>query len=134
MTEVDDAHISVRFKHGIHTIYLFVDALAPFSAITTELLEILQERYPNGLTTSIAPPKTTAVSTDATIMYGVLSVPNDISRGWKKLKIGNGESTPTKLGLKNNSLVAFAFVDDEDDEVDFEVEWPKEDEELYEQA
>ncbi|KAH7001094.1 hypothetical protein EDB80DRAFT_721471 [Ilyonectria destructans] len=135
MSELDDTHISVRFRHGIHTIYLFVDALAPFSAITTQLLETLQERYPGGLTTSIAPPKTTPVpeETDAVVAYGVLTVPNDPTRGWKKLNHKNGESTPTKLGLKNNSLVAFAFVEDEDDEAEFEVEWPREDEDMYEQ-
>lgn len=132
--EVDDAHISVRFKHGIHTIYLFVDALAPFSEITKELLAVLRERYPAGLTTAIAPPKTTEISDDATLAYAVLTIPNDISKGWKQLKVGDGKSTPTKLGLKNNSLVAFAVVEDEDDEVEFEVEWPREDEELYDQA
>lgn len=122
----------MRFKHGIHTIYLFIDSLAPISAVTTELLELLQERYPQGLTTAIAPPKTTEVPADARLAYGVLTVPNDPSRGWKKLNTDGGESTPTKLGLKNNSLVAFAVVDDEEDEVVFEVEWPREDEEMYE--
>ncbi|KAH7122141.1 hypothetical protein B0J13DRAFT_567016 [Dactylonectria estremocensis] len=135
MTEIDDTHISVRFRHGIHTIFLFVDALAPFSAITAELLETLQERYPRGLTTSIAPPKTTSIPEEsgAVVAYGVLTVPNDPSRGWKKLKANSAGSTPTKLGLKNNSLVAFAFVEDEDDEPVFEVEWPREDDEIYEQ-
>ncbi|KAF4991848.1 hypothetical protein FGRMN_7566 [Fusarium graminum] len=133
MTDVDDAHISVRFKHGIHTIYLFIDALAPFSNVTAELLSVLGERYPHGLTTSISPFRTTTVNADSTLAYGALKVPNDPSAGWVKLKTGNGESTPTKLGLKNNSLIAFTVLDDEDDEPEFEVEWPKEDEELYEQ-
>ncbi|KAF5672518.1 hypothetical protein FHETE_3652 [Fusarium heterosporum] len=133
MTDVDDAHISVRFKHGIHTIYLFIDALAPFSNVTAELLTVLSERYPHGLTTSISPFRTTTVNADSTLAYGALKVPNDPSAGWVKLKTGNGESTPTKLGLKNNSLIAFTVLDDEDDEPEFEVEWPKEDEELYEQ-
>ncbi|KAM0438505.1 hypothetical protein ACHAPT_001254 [Fusarium lateritium] len=133
MADVDDAHISVRFKHGIHTIYLFVDALAPFSNVTAELLEILTERYPGGLTTSIAPPKTTTVTDGTILVFGALKNPNDPSAGWKKLKVGDGDSTPTKLGLKNNSLIAFAVVDDEEEDPEFEVEWPKEDEELYEQ-
>ncbi|KAF4963438.1 hypothetical protein FSARC_8535 [Fusarium sarcochroum] len=133
MTDVDDAHISVRFKHGIHTIYLFIDALAPFSNVTAELLSVLSERYPRGLTTSLAPPKTTVVDADSTLAFGALKIPNDPSGGWVRLKTKNGESTPTKLGLKNNSLVAFAVVDDEDDDPEFEVEWPREDEELYEQ-
>lgn len=124
----------MRFKHGIHTIYLFVDALAPFSAVTEELTELLRERYPAGLTTAIAPPKTTPVPENPKLAYAVLSIPNDPSRGWKKLKVGeDGSHNPTKAGLKNNSIVAFAFVEDEDDEdVQFEVEWPREDEEMYE--
>ncbi|KAM5343454.1 hypothetical protein ACJ41O_011991 [Fusarium nematophilum] len=133
MAEVDDAHISVRFRHGIHTIFLYVDAIAPFSKVIDELLDVLTERYPQGLTTLIAPPKTAVVTKDTTLIFGVLNVANDPSRGWKKLKIGNGDSTPNKLGLKDNSLVAFAVVDDEDDEPEFEVEWPREDDELYEQ-
>ncbi|KPM35951.1 hypothetical protein AK830_g10622 [Neonectria ditissima] len=136
MADLDDTHISVRFKHGIHTIYLFVDALAPFRSITAQLLEVLQERYPKGLTTSLDPPSTTPVpeGADASLAYAVLSVPNDPSRGWKQLSPSKFDSTPTKLGLKNNSLVAFTFVEDEDDEPAFEVEWPREDEEMYEQG
>ncbi|KAF4982979.1 hypothetical protein FZEAL_1499 [Fusarium zealandicum] len=133
MADADDVNISVRFKHGIHTIYLFVDPLAPFSNVTAELVQILTERYPRGLTTSIDPPKTTVIPDDAQLVFGALSVPNDPSAGWKTIRVGDGESTPDKLGLKNNSLVAFAVVDDEDDDPEFEVEWPKEDEELYEQ-
>ena len=125
----------MRFKHGIHTIYLFVDALAPFSNVTTELRTLLADRYPDGLTTSVAPPKKTTVPADVKIAYGVLNIPNDPTRGWKRLNVGEDEEfTPTKCGVKNNSLVAFTPVGDGDDEVVFEVEWPQEDEEMYEQA
>ncbi|PFH62166.1 hypothetical protein XA68_14835 [Ophiocordyceps unilateralis] len=129
---IDDANISVRFKHGIHTIFLFVDALAPFSAVTDELLVTLRERYPAGLTTSSAPPKHTSLPEDARLAYAVLNVPTDPSKGWKRLQIGDDEDvTPTKCGLRNNSVVAFNLAADD---VVFEVEWPREDEELYEQG
>ena len=134
---MDDSQISVRFKHGIHTIYMFVDAHARMADVSEELVELLRERYPNGLTTSIAPPKTTPVPANAKLAYGVLTVPNDASQGWTKLKLGDNQvNTPTKCGLKTNSIAAFTFVEeeDDDDEVVFEVEWPKEDEELYEQT
>lgn len=135
MATVDDAHISVRFKHGIHTIYLFVDALAPFSAVTQELLELLRERYPSGLTTSVAPPKRTPIPPGARLAYGVLDAQADPSKGWKRLKVGDDDEwTPTRCGLKSNSIVAFAVLDDGDDELLFEVEWPREDEELYAQG
>ncbi|KAK5987032.1 hypothetical protein PT974_11148 [Cladobotryum mycophilum] len=134
--DVDDAHISVRFKHGIHTIFIFIDSLAPFSSVTEELLELVRERYPDGLTKSASSPETTPIPESANVVYGVLAVQNDASKGWKKLKVGErGENTPTRCGLKNNSIVAFTFVEDEDeDDVEFEVEWPQEDEEMYEQA
>ena len=121
----------MRFKHGIHTIYLFVDSSAPFSNVTKELRELLRDRYPTGLTTSIAPLQKTIVSEDAQLVYGTLNSPNDPSRGWKKLKVsGNGSTTPIKAGIKNNGIVAFTIVEDADeDKVIFEVEWPKDDEE-----
>ncbi|KHN94508.1 uncharacterized protein MAM_07563 [Metarhizium album ARSEF 1941] len=135
-TVVGDGHISLRLKHGIHTIYLFADAQASMSDITKELLELLSERYPNGLTTATAPPKTTPIPPSPKVVYGLLNVPNDPSRGWRRVKTGEDESsTPTTCGLENNSIVSFTFVSDlEDEDVVFEVEWPKDDDELYDQA
>ncbi|KAF5611709.1 uncharacterized protein FSUBG_2146 [Fusarium subglutinans] len=133
MTDVDDANISVRFKHGIHTIYLFIDALAPFSSTATELLNVLIERYPDGLTKSFSSSEKTTYDADSILAFGALKTPNDPSSGWVKLKTGDGEKTPVALGLKNNSLLAFAVLDEEGDDPEFEVEWPKEDEELYEE-
>ncbi|KID70480.1 hypothetical protein MAN_00079, partial [Metarhizium hybridum] len=135
-TTVDDGHISLRLKHGIHTIFMFADAQAPMSEITKELLDLLSERYPEGLTTVVSPLKTMAIPANPKLAYGVLNVPNDPSRGWKRIKTGEDESsTPTACGLKNNSIVAFRFVSDlEDEDVLFEVEWPKDDDEMYDQA
>ncbi|GAB0137379.1 hypothetical protein EsDP_00005647 [Epichloe bromicola] len=136
MSTVDHELISVRFKHGIHTIYLFVEASAPMSDVSAELVNVLRDRYPGGLPTSIAPAKTTPLPSEPVLAYGLLNVPNDPSRGWKRIKTGDGEvNSPTKCGIKNNSIVAFTFVADHvDDEVLFEVEWPKDDDELYEQV
>ncbi|KAH8174706.1 hypothetical protein LIA77_06125 [Sarocladium implicatum] len=86
---------------------------------------MLRDRYPDGLTTSIDPPKTTPIPEETSIAYAVLNVANDPTRGWKKLKIGEqGEVLPQKAGMKENSIVAFAFVDSSEDEPEFEVEWP----------
>lgn len=134
---MDDAHISVRFKHGIHTIYLFVDAQAPFSDVSKELIGLLRERYPDGLTTTVAPPKTTTIPDEPKLAYGVLNIPNDPTKGWKRIKAGEDESSsPSKCGLKTNSIVAFTFLSDDavEDDVLFEVEWPREDDEMYEQG
>ncbi|KAJ3497195.1 hypothetical protein NLG97_g2084 [Lecanicillium saksenae] len=136
MTEIDDSHISVRFRHGVHTIYLFVESQAPFSDISNELAEILRDRYPEGLTTSLEPHATTDIPAQPRFVYGLLNKHDDPSQGWKRINVGSDESyTPTKCGLKHNSLVAFMLVEDVEDadDVVFQVEWPAEDEELYEQ-
>ena len=135
---VDEAHISVRFKHGIHTIYLFVDALGTVSTVSSELCELLRERYPDGLTTSLDPPKKThvpAAGEDFRVVYAVLNMPNDPTRGWKRIKKdASGSENAADFGLKPNGIVAFAFLEEDENEEDavFEVEWPKDDDEMYE--
>ncbi|XWW94930.1 hypothetical protein V2A60_002880 [Cordyceps javanica] len=133
---VDESHLSVRFRHGVHTIYLFIKSQAPFSDISNELADILHDRYPEGLTTALEPPTITEIPAKPKFVYGVLNKHDDPSHGWKRINVGSDEDfTPTKCGLKHNSLVAFMLRDDSDDpdDVVFRVEWPTEDEELYEQ-
>lgn len=133
----------MRFKYGIHTIFLFIDTLAPFSSVTQDLLAVLKERYPDGLTkSSSSPDDKTPIPDAANLTYGILRVPIDPSKGWKPLKLGEeGENTPAKCGVVDNTIIAFAFgpgdgddADIEEGDVVFEVEWPQEDEELYEQG
>ncbi|KAI1772113.1 hypothetical protein F4818DRAFT_188528 [Hypoxylon cercidicola] len=124
---LQDIDVSIRFKYGIHTILLFVDPMKPFSNIAEELLEIVQERYPTGLTTSVMSPKTALPESPLQIEFAVPKVPIDLSQGWIPLNVGEQDS-PTSKGLKDNSVVAFAFkpVDaDEDYETIFKVEFPR---------
>lgn len=127
---LDEAHISVRFKHGVHIIYLYVDSLGTMATVGKELRSVLRERYPDGLTASLDPPKATAIpdeTTNPSMAYGVLNNSKDPASGWKRLKIKDEASTsPTDAGLKQNSIVAFAFLENPDDEAVFEVEWPRE--------
>ena len=127
--------MSVRFKHGIHTIYLFVDTQSSIGAVSRELREILRERYPDGLTTSLDPHKKTTVPEESekpVMAFAVLNVPNDPTRGWKRLKYDDEETTgASRAGLKQNGIVAFAFLDNPDDEPVFEVQWPMDDDETY---
>ncbi|KAM0486349.1 hypothetical protein ACHAPX_001055 [Trichoderma viride] len=137
-SDADDAKLSIRFKFGIHTIFLFVDALDTFSALTEELLGALRERYPDGLTRSSSAPdkKTPIPDLNTNVLYGVLRVPTDPSRGWKVLNIGEDAfGKVTEAGLKDNSIVAFMFddVNPHAKDVAFPVEWPQEDEELYDE-
>lgn len=127
----------MRFKYGIHTIYVFVDSLGTMSGVTEELLHLLRERYPSGLTKSISSPERTLMPEgDVRLAYGVLNVSNDPNKGWKRISIGQeGVYTPVKAGLKDNGIVAIQFVDKEhevDGEVEFDVDWPRE-EDAYEQ-
>ncbi|RYP77200.1 hypothetical protein DL771_001249 [Monosporascus sp. 5C6A] len=126
--EIYDNDLSIRFKHGNHTIFLFVDPLKPFSDAAGELLEILKERYPDGLTTSAIPPKKTALPSDASrIEFAVPKDKLDPSKGWKPLKIVLGEDTPASKDIKDNSMIAFAIQPEDGDgdkEVAFEVDFP----------
>lgn len=127
----------MRFRHGVHTFYIYVDPQAPFSQVSDELVSVLRNRYPAGLTSSVAPPKTTPIPELPKLVYGALTVPNDPAQGWRRINTGaDGQSTPAKCNVKNNSLIAFTFVDEDaaDDEVVFEVEWPRDDDEMYEQG
>ncbi|KAK4116828.1 hypothetical protein N656DRAFT_787082 [Canariomyces notabilis] len=123
--------LTIRLKHGIHTIFLFAMPDWTFSRLTAELLFILQDRYPDGLTTSISRAITTSVPAsgdDVKVVYARPKNPNDLSEGWKNL---NAQPTDTiaEKGLKENCAVAFALLDPEADveDVEFLVELPMQD-------
>lgn len=125
---MQDIDLSIRFKHGIHTILLFVDPMKPFGEIAEELLETMQERYPAGLTTSMASPTKTALPESASqIEFAVPKVPVDLGQGWVPLGVEEGD-TPISMDLKDNGVVAFAFKSldaDDSDETVFEVDFPR---------
>lgn len=121
--------ITIRLKHGIHTIFMIIDPLAPFSKITEELLDTIRERYPDGLITSKMPPKTTPIpdsNESVHISYALMKSQSDPSQGWRNLGISE-KDTPVEKGLKENCVVAFALqdADETDENVKFEVEWPQ---------
>ena len=124
--EPGELDLSLRLKHGIHTIFLIVNPLEPFAKVTDELLQVLRERYPGGLTTSVAPPETLDVppaDEEVQVSYGILKAPTDPSQGWKKLVIEPAD-TPASKGLKNNTVVAFTLLaPEEEPTADFEVEF-----------
>ncbi|KAM7186622.1 hypothetical protein V8F20_011325 [Naviculisporaceae sp. PSN 640] len=127
-----EEQMTLRLKHGRHTIFLFVTSDTTFAQISTELLEILQDRYPGGLTSSIVPLKETAVPAAGTpeaeslrIAYGIARDPSDPTRGWKSLK-ANYTDTVSEKRLEDGSALAFALVPDGDsvdmDDIAFDVE------------
>ncbi|KAK8058026.1 hypothetical protein PG994_008474 [Apiospora phragmitis] len=127
---VTDVDITIRFKHGTCTVFLFVDPTSTFADVSSELLEVLQERYPEGISSNSKPA--TALPDDASqIAYAVPKSAADPSQGWKPLKVGSSD-TPVSKGLKNGAMVAFAFKD-EDGEADFDVDFPTYEDEVEEE-
>lgn len=120
-------------RYGIHFFFIFADQLAPFSAITTELLSLLREQCPEGLIPSRDSPKRTPIpksGQDFRVLYAKLSNPHDVSQGWKDLSI-KGSECPLSMGIVNNTVLAFVIQDEdeEDNTPEFVVEWPSYEEE-----
>ncbi|KAJ4286630.1 hypothetical protein N0V88_007919 [Collariella sp. IMI 366227] len=94
-----------------------------FSRLTSELLAILRDRYPAGLTTSIDQPEGTAVP----------SSDDDVKLAYANIKVRPDDTVGSK-GLKDNCSLAFAVLEPDADEgsVKFQVELPavEEDEEM----
>ncbi|KAI1464341.1 uncharacterized protein F4812DRAFT_443064 [Daldinia caldariorum] len=131
--EVNDIDLSLRFKHGIHTVFLFVDPSKTFNSIAKDLLEALNARYESGLSTSVASPDKTKLPSDhSQIKFALPKIPTDLSRGWIPLEVGETD-TPASKGIKDNSVIAFAFCPegaDESYEPEFTVDFPSFDEDM----
>lgn len=124
---VRDIDLSIRFKNGRHTILLFVDPMATFSQVQQELLDVLRERYPDGLPTSQLP------SEASQIKFAVLKNKTDPTQGWKPLDLASDDH-PADKGFQDNMVVAFAIAADGEDDVDFEVEFPSYEEDEVDEA
>ncbi|KAI1445951.1 hypothetical protein F5Y02DRAFT_384880 [Annulohypoxylon stygium] len=128
--ELKDTDRSISFKYGVHTIFLFVDPMKPLIDVAEELLEILTERYPKGLT-SFSPEKGQSKiqlpDDPQQIEFALPKVPTDLSQGWDAIDSAKTQ-TPVDIGLQNNNVVAFTFRpsdSDSDYELDFQVDIPE---------
>ncbi|KAI0433847.1 hypothetical protein F5Y09DRAFT_297696 [Xylaria sp. FL1042] len=129
--DVRDTDLSIRFKHGKNTIFLFVDSMTTFSQVQEELLATLKERYPDGITISTKTLEKTTIELPieaSQIKFAVLKNKTDPTQGWKPLEFESDEH-PVDKGFHDNMAVAFAIATDDADDVDFEVEFPSYDEE-----
>ncbi|EAQ93877.1 hypothetical protein CHGG_02112 [Chaetomium globosum CBS 148.51] len=118
----------VRLKYGIHTVFISAMIDWPFSRLTAELLSILRDRYPDGLTASIRQPQLIPIpasDSDAKVAYALPKNPSDLAQGWKSI---NARETDVlgKKGVADMSSVAFAFLGPDADEAqpEFVVEVP----------
>lgn len=123
--DIDSTALTLRFKHGVHTVLLFAESSTPFTTIKTDLLDVLRERYPDGIRMG-----KTMTMTDIPTDIGDLALAEptdqyDISKGWTELDIGGSiRETPGSLKLKDGAILAFAFTTEEDTEAEFYVESP----------
>ncbi|CAK7270597.1 hypothetical protein SEPCBS57363_004180 [Sporothrix epigloea] len=124
--DIPNDGISLRFKYGPHTVFLFVDRVASFDDISEQLLQVLRQRYPRGLLKGHpSSPETVPVPPadgDCRINYGLPRNPRDLEAGWKALNT-DGEN-PTTLRLKQNSVLAFTLQTNEESTPEFRVEIP----------
>ncbi|KAI1119053.1 hypothetical protein F5Y14DRAFT_119519 [Nemania sp. NC0429] len=128
---VRDIDLSIRFKCGTQTVFLYIDPVATFSHVQEELLETLKERYPDGITASPKSTTKTQLPSDASqIRFALLKSKTDPAQGWEPLDF-DLDDTPADKGFQDNMMVAFAFATDDDDadDVRFEVMFPSYDEE-----
>ncbi|KAL7620810.1 hypothetical protein AAE478_009808 [Parahypoxylon ruwenzoriense] len=137
LEEIRDIDLSIRFKHGIHTISLFVSPTELFSEAAKELLEALRERYPKGLTPYVGALNTTKLPSDPSkIEFAVPKTAIDLSQGWTPLNVTESDTAADK-DIKDNSVVAFAFRPedaDEDYEPVFQVDFPSYEDQQEEQV
>ncbi|KAL1837595.1 hypothetical protein VTJ49DRAFT_3613 [Mycothermus thermophilus] len=131
---VDDLQISLRLRYGVHVIFIIAMLDWTFEQLTTELLSILRDRYPEGLRrepplpslpglpTAPSSEETTPIpaeGADVRVAYALPQNPNDFSAGWKNLKAQPGD-TLKKKGIKDWSSLAFVFVDADESDADTE--------------
>lgn len=121
--------LSIRFKYGNQTVFLFVDPVATFNHVQENLLDALKERYPDGIPESVNSATKTKLPDDPSqIQFAVLKSKTDPTQGWKPLDL-DLQDTPADKGFQDNMMVAFAFAADDADDVSFEVMFPSYDEE-----
>ncbi|KAK0732359.1 hypothetical protein B0T21DRAFT_334481 [Apiosordaria backusii] len=125
--------LTVILKHGITSVFLFASPSWTFEKLSTELLDVLRDRYPDGLAMSTEPSSniTTipAEDTDAKVVFGTPRDADDVTKGFKKFDV-RPQDTLGKKGLKKVSTLAFALLgpdQDEDGPVKFEAAFPSND-------
>ncbi|CAK7201767.1 hypothetical protein SEUCBS139899_004481 [Sporothrix eucalyptigena] len=119
------------FKYGLHSLFLFVDRLASFDSISTQLLDGLHERYPRGLLQADPSLSDTtpvpAAGKPCHVVFGMPRNPRDLAAGWRAVQ--TNDETPTTLKLKQNAVLVFALETDSDPSPEFHVEIPSFEEE-----
>ena len=108
---------------------MYVDPNEPFRAITKELLGVLRERYPDGLSAVVGgdPIKLKIPAEEEqdefVIDYGLPTHPHDWSQTWTDLDVGDGcKNIASFPDLKDGATVAFFIRRADEPKTDFVVE------------
>ncbi|KAG9249274.1 hypothetical protein BJ878DRAFT_450635 [Calycina marina] len=117
-------------RHKKTIILILAEPILPIRSLKVELLEILEERYPNGVGPSVQSTGSSRPearhpipSSRQEIMLGILKNEYDHASGWEGIAADERE-TLHGLGLKDKQSIAFAFKGEGESEGKFEVEWP----------
>lgn len=91
---------------------MLIDPDEPFNTITKELLDLLRDRYPDGLSAIVGDPKKLAIPAeedeeDFVIDYGVPLNPLDLEEGWTDLDISSDLDTVSSKNLPEGATLAF---------------------------
>ncbi|KUJ24431.1 uncharacterized protein LY89DRAFT_679575 [Mollisia scopiformis] len=122
---IQSTALTLRFKHGKHTVLLFAESSTPFTTIKTDLLEVLHERYPEGLPMGKSKTMTEIPTDIADLALAEPADQYDISKGWTELDIGGDiRETAGSMKLKDGAILSFAFTGDEDTAAEFFVDTP----------
>ncbi|KAJ2894693.1 hypothetical protein MKZ38_007311 [Zalerion maritima] len=106
---------------------MFADPNEPFSAVTEELLELLRDRYADGLSAMIGDPKKLPVpakteESEIVVDYGILANPVDPAEGWTDLEVSDGKATVASKNVEEGTTLAFMIRGVDDASHDFIVE------------
>ena len=122
-------HLTLRFKHGNLTVFVFADELAPISQIKEDLLETLRDTNPDGLLPSPSSGSLKQIPLPKSADDIILGVPdnrNDLTEGWSELNTLSDKAAkgcPKSLGWRNADALAFVINEGGKAKVEFWVEF-----------
>jgi len=122
-------HLTLRFKHGNLTVFVFADELATISQIKQDLLETLRDTKPDGLLPSPSSNSSESIALPDSAEDIILGVPvnkNDLTEGWSEMESEEedvNKECPKTLGLRNADALAFVINQGGKKKVEFWVEF-----------
>lgn len=131
---IHSTNLTLRLKNSFYTIFILIQPETTLYEITQSLLNALRESYPTGLPVDprvIQPnaPTIPLPQNNNEIRLGIPKDLHNLSQGFAEIHTDSGEEISQdakSLGIKDGSILAFAFKTQETDVTDelFRVELP----------